>query len=330
MIRLFLATIFAILSQSSGDIVPVTNGTTLSELGVATPIVLDSDSTSAEVSGFDIDELLTDPSNDEAMGLRLDLVIRATQDVSGVSNESAGETVLSASVNGRTAIQIRIANRDNTIVWGSNGWIDGSTGGELGPTTELTYANYLQFESAIGDEDTLSFSLQRGTEPGHRVEVEILPTSAFIVDAAPGSSTQITVIDSEINSNAGQPTRLRIDYLMESDRAESAVLSLENTVGLNTTTGQGLGVPIPIVDGTARGSVEVEVVDSAEFVEGVLVASTDFNSPAAPFAASLASNSGTIVWPFVIGPIALSLLLVVAYRWKSSRSQTSSDHVGIS
>lgn len=303
---LLVAVLFA---SPTGSTTVVEEGTTLADLGVDSPITLTDLNPSFTIGDLDIDASFTDPDAERVLGFKLDSVVRMTR--TGTYGQFE-ESKLSVGVNDRTAIQIRMVTLEEQIVWGSNGWIDGGAGGELGEVTEVSYSNYLQFESAVPTEDDLTFKLFVGSNTGHEVEVDILPTSGFIVDEEPGASTLIEVVGSEIEKQGGVDV-LRVDYSFSSDRATSANISVDGVAGLEVDEIEGAG-PIEHVPGVPTlGTVTVPISDGAVYVEGLLVAATAFNDPAVPFSASLDSRSSSVSWAFVVGPIALSIALVAGY-----------------
>lgn len=297
-------------------------GTTFADLGVDSPIILNASNTEFSLAG-DIAESASLDAGESWMALRLD--VRITYEDDDATGQEYTST-LSASVNGRAAVQLLVTHgTSGGIDANAIGWVEGKKvfSERPGSPLEFSYANYLMAGSTTPDEDTIVVRLD--PDPGTPgISIQVLPTSGFESDVVPGSSTVLDVTDVRIEED--QVTTLVVDYRFTTDRATSATLTVQDAIGL-VGVDELEPVDLEIVDGVASGSMRLRVDVATTEVRGLLVAGTDFNSPAASFALDHQPNSverSDRLPRLISWGASFAGLVLIAYAFRNRRRSSES------
>lgn len=299
-----LALSVASVSQAAAEAAHiVANGTSLSDLGIDEPIVLDG-ANPAHIVPVVFPDGAGQPDASGNNWTRFNL--RYTVEFPAASPSPPGaQSILSVSVAGHAAVQLIFEETDRGTVQSNGiGWLEGRkvTEGDPGQRTlDGTYENFLVDGSVEPGptELTLLFEPSEHT-PG--AVATIHPDSSFAVESVSPVAIDVDVTEIKSVAEGTEVTYVATNYRMRSTDIEvvfvfdgqSPEAGIRTPLTLAAEESRTEGILIPAAD-----------VDAAGGRNGLLVlVSDEFNSPAVPISFIAAEESSMRPW-LVAGGLAL-------------------------
>lgn len=261
----------AYAQEPSLEFPQIAPGVDLEDLDIPAPIVLSADQPIVAAVGTFADNPQT-----ESEWLGFELGFRASYPT---PDSSAGQAVLSVSVDGRTAVQILIQQDESGVTASGAGWLEGDKLIEGGLVdVEGEYANYLQTGTVAPGEVSVVLQLELPTDDSG-LSVVVDPGSGFRrLDESP-FALSLSVVEVEEIGDSTVEVHFGVDSSRDDEILGEVSYFPTEAAGQEPPPGQEVTIR---GRGRTRGQIIVAYPESG-VIDGVLLfASSGFNSPAVP------------------------------------------------
>lgn len=226
-----------------------------------------------------------------------------------VANSERLPSVLSASINGVTAVQVLISTSSKGASAEGVGWVEGRQVVQSSANEPLVmaYENYLA--QGLPNQELIEVMISLEVSeltPG--LSVDIRETSWFGADVAPGSSTTLALERAELDYDNNV---ISVDYVFESDRVEKFKLYAESEG--KTAIASGGEETFVAVGGSTFGTIEL-LTDRTPGQVVIIAETYGFNRPAVSIELTPENGSSARVMWVGAGMLCLACLMLLPAR----------------